>query len=97
MKIKSFDYIKRDVPNMSCGTGYSEADHFHITCDNGFETNVTIDIWYMSEWAAKEEFVNTMKETFGNDLENLPEAFEMYKQALKTSDSCPWYWCEEEN
>jgi len=96
MKIKSFDYIKRDVPNMSCGTGYSEADHFHITCDNGFETNVTIDIWYLTEKSSEQEFVKVMHKTFGNELENLPEAFEMYKQALRPYH-CPWFWCEEEN
>ena len=96
MKIKSFDYIKRDVPNMSCGTGYSEADHFHITCDNGFETDVTIDIWYLTEESSKQEFITTMYETFGSKLENLPEAFEMYKQALRPHH-CPWFWMEEEN
>ena len=96
MNIKSFEYIKRDKPNMGSGTGYSEADHFHVICDNSFETNVTVDIWYLTEKSAEQEFVKVMYETFGNKLENLPEAFEMYKQALQTSDSCPWYWCEDE-
>lgn len=97
MKINSFEYIKTNRPNMSCGTGYSEADHFHVVCDNGFETNVTIDIWYLPESLATLTFKEVMTLTFGNELENLPEAFEMYKQALQTSDSCPWYWCKDEN
>ena len=96
MKIKSFEYIKTDRPNMSSGTGYSEADHFHVVCDNDFETNVTIDIWYLPEKSAEQEFIIVMHKIFGNELENLPEAFEMYKQALQTSDSCPWYWCKDE-
>lgn len=95
MKIKSFEYIKRDKPNMGSGTGYSEADHFHVVCDNGFETNVAIDIWYMTESLATLTFKEVMKLTFGNELENLLEAFEMYKKALQ-GDHCPWYWCEDE-
>ena len=94
MKITKIEYIKTLKPNMSCGTGYSEPDKFHIICDTGYETDIWIDIWYLTEDSAEKEFVNSLKRKFGN-IENIPEAFEMYKNTLKTSLSCPYYWANK--
>lgn len=94
MKITKFKYIKTLRPNMSCGTGYSEPDKFHITCDTGYETDIWIDIWYLTESSAKEEFLNSIKRKFSK-VENIPEAFELYKDALRTSSSCPYFWSKK--
>jgi hypothetical protein len=94
MKITKFEYIKTLRPNMSCGTGYSEPDKFHITCNTGYETDIWIDIWYLTEDSAEKEFVETLKREFDN-VENIPEAFELYKNALRTSSSCPYYWSKK--
>lgn len=92
MKIIKFKYIKTLRPNMSCGTGYSEPDKFHIICDNGYETDIWIDIWYLTEDNAEKEFVKSLNEKFGDSIDNIPEAFEIYKDALRTSTTCPYYW-----
>ena len=105
MKITKIEYIKTLRPNMSCGTGYSEPDKFKITCDDNlykndiwhedsFEKEIWIDIWYLTEDSAEKEFVKSIKRNFGN-IENFPEAFEMYKEALRSSSTCPYYWAKK--
>lgn len=82
MKITEIKYIKSLVPNMSCGTGYSEPDKFHIICDNGFETDVWIDIWYRTEKDIPKCFKEGLGKYFEN-IENFNKAFEMYKSEIK--------------
>ena len=94
MKITKIEYIKTLVPNMSCGTGYSEPDKFHITASTGYETDIWIDIWYLTEDSAERKFVESLNRYFDN-VENIPEAFEMYKDALRGTGSCPYYWSKK--
>ena len=94
MKITEIKYIKSLVPNMSCGTGYSEPDKFHIICDNGFETDVCIDIYYRTEDDIPECFKEGLGKYFKN-IENFNEAFEMYKSEIKKTKSCPWFWMDK--
>jgi len=83
MKIIKITYIKTLVPNMSCGTGYSEPDKFHVICDTGFETDIWIDIWYRSTDDWKKEFYNRIYRIFSDDsVSNFEEAFIMYIDAL---------------
>ena len=94
MKITKIEYIKTLIPNMSCGTGYSEPDKFHITCNTGYETDIWIDIWYLTEDSAERKFVESLNRYF-DKVENIPEAFEMYKEALRKTKSCPYYWSKK--
>lgn len=83
MKITSITFIKHLRPNCSCGTGYSEPDKFHVTCDTGFETDVWVDIWYRPMTAWREEFYDGIYRVFPNDsVSNFKEAFEMYLDEL---------------
>jgi hypothetical protein len=83
MKITKIEYIKTLVPNMSCGTGYSEPDMFHITCNTGYEADIWVDIWYRQESYYKQEFIEGLIRVVGDNCHNIDEAFEMYKEALK--------------
>ena len=94
MKITNFDYLEKHVPNMSCGTGYSQPDKFHVICDNGAAKDVYIDIWYRTEEGSITEFYETMRNEFP-DCENLDEAFEMWRTALKSTRACPYFWMDE--
>lgn len=83
MKITSIKFIKHLRPNCSCGTGYSEPDKFHVTCDTGFETDIWVDIWYRSITSWGKEFYDGIYEVFPNgSISNFKEAFEMYIDAL---------------
>lgn len=94
MKITKIELLEHLVPNGSCGTGYSEPDKFHITISTGYETNIWIDIWYLTEDSAEKEFINSLKRKLGK-VENIPEAFEMYKEALRKTKYCPYYWSKK--
>ena len=94
MKVVSLKHLEHFTPSGSCGTGYSEPDKFHITCNTGYETDIWIDIWYLTEDSAEKKFTETLKREFDN-VENIPEAFELYKDALRTSSSCPYYWSKK--
>ena len=92
MKITYFDFLRHIVPNGSCGTGYSEPDEFEV----GYETKdeesfktIYIDIWYRPIDAIKEEFLKTIKRHFGNKVENIEEAFEMYAKQI-ANETCPY-------
>lgn len=102
MNILKFEYIKTPAPQGSCGTGYSEPDKFHIVCDKNLyendiwhsdsnETDIWIDIWYLPEDLVKERFVKTIIKKLGY-IENIDEAFELYKQALIPTTKCPYFW-----
>lgn len=102
MKILKIEYIKSFIPSGSCGTGYSEPDKFHIVCDKNLyendiwhedsnETDIWIDIWYLPENLVKGRFIKDIKKVLG-DIENIDEAFELYKQALIPTTKCPYYW-----
>jgi len=93
MKILSIKYLKTLIPNGSSGTGYSEPDKFHIVCDENLykndiwhsdsnEKDIWIDTWYLSGSSVKRKFIETIKEKIG-DIDNIEEAFEMYKQSFK--------------
>jgi hypothetical protein len=83
MKITSIKFIKHLTPNCSCGTGYSEPDKFHVTCDTGFETDVWIDIWYRPFTSYKKEFYDGIHDKFPEgSVSNFKEAFGMYIDAL---------------
>ncbi len=94
MLIKSVKFIEKLLPNGSSSTGYSEPDRFHVTCDNGVEEDVLIDIWYLPEESVKNAFIKGMKAVF-QDITNIDEAFEMYKRALIPTKSCPYFWMSE--
>ena len=96
-KIVKFEYVKTHVPGGSCGTGYSEPDIFHVTCEDGFETNVWIDIWYLPEKYVKEWFEKGMREKFGEPSDyNFDEAFKMYLEALRPRNGRPYdFWMEK--
>lgn len=78
MRIVDLFKIEHIVPNMSCGTGYSEPDKYRIVCDNGDEDDVLIDIWYMPEEHIKRVFKSAIKRAFGDTCENIDEAYQMY-------------------
>ena len=93
MKILSIKYLETFIPNCSCGTGHSEPDKFHIVCDENLykndiwhsdsnEKDIWIDTWYLSGSSVKRKFIETIKEKIG-DIDNIEEAFEMYKQSFK--------------
>ena len=94
MKITKIELLEHLVPNSTCSTGYSEPNKFHITTSTGYETNIWIDIWYLTEDSAEKEFIDSMKRKFGK-VENIPEAFEMYKEALRKTKYCPYYWSKK--
>jgi len=86
MKITSITFIKHLMPNCGSGTGYSEPDKFHVTCDTGFETDVWVDIWYRPMTSWRQEFYNGIYRTFpDNSVSNFKEAFGMYIDALMES------------
>ena len=97
MKITKIEFIEHIVPNRSCGTGYSEPDRFHIYGDNGLETNILVDIWYKQEKYVKREFINGLRWAGWDNCENIDEAFEMYVNSLKPTNSCPYYWLKKRN
>lgn len=84
-KITSITFKEHIVPKGSCGTGYSEPDKFVVELDNDFKSYVLIDVWYRTEDAIKQEFVDSINNKFSRfgKCDNLEEAFEMYKAALK--------------
>lgn len=80
MLIKSIRYIRTMRPDVSCGTGYSEPDKFHVVYDTGLETDVWVDIWYLPEECVRSAFFRGLYDAFHSLPDNLDEAFEMYKQ-----------------
>ena len=90
------NYLDTFVPNMSCGTGYSEPDLFQVICDDGTAKVVDIDIWYRTEDSAIAEFYSTMRTEFSN-CDNLEEALEMWKTTLQSTDRCPYFWMNEKD
>lgn len=94
MLIKSVKYVDSLQPNGCSSTGYSEPDRFHVTCDNGVEKDVWIDIWYLPEESVKDAFIKGINVIF-QDVTNIDEAFEMYKSALIPTKSCPHFWMGE--
>jgi hypothetical protein len=95
MKITKFEYKASIEPHMSCGTGYSEPDVFRVECDDGSVHTISIDIWYRTEEDSTQIFKDIMESRFEGKLENLDEAFEMYKDALRGTDACPYFWLPE--
>ena len=92
MKIIKIEFIEHLIPNCSCGTGYSEPDKFRITCDKNLYSNdiwhkdsnekeIWIDIWYRTKDRIKSIFIEAINNNIGY-IENIDEAFEMYKKAL---------------
>jgi hypothetical protein len=57
MLIKSIRYIGFLRPDVSCGTGYSEPDKFHVVYDTGLETDVWVDIWNLPEECVRSAFL----------------------------------------
>jgi len=105
MKITKIEFVEHLMPNSTCSTGYSEPDKFHITCnDNLYKNNIWhsdsnekdiwIDIWYRPENKIRSIFDKEIYEHIGN-IENLDEAFEMYKNALKQTTYCPYFWLDD--
>ncbi len=95
MLIKSIRYIGTMRPDMSCGTGYSEPDKFHVVYDTGLETDVWVDIWYLPEECVRSAFFRGLYDAFHLLPDNLDEAFEMYKQAIIPTGRCPHFWLNE--
>jgi len=89
MKVISIEYIDRIIPDMSCGTGYSEPDIFEVTFDDGTTENLMVDIWYLPLEFIREEFITSWGKKFEFDVDNLEEAFEMYVDEIAET-SCPY-------
>ena len=88
MKIVSIKLLEHIVPNCGSGTGFSEPDKFHITCDDGTERDVWIDIWCWPKNGIKKMFLEGIGEHF-NGIKNIDEAWEMYVSEI-ANKSCPW-------
>lgn len=91
MKIIDIEYFDTFFPQISCGTGYSEPDRFifHFNDDTPSEY-VYIDIWYRTPDTIKEIFVDVLKKNFGNSIENVDEAFELYVKEIVKNGCCPY-------
>ena len=94
MKITKIEFIEHLMPNSTCSTGYSEPDKFRIIASTGYETDIWIDIWYLTEDSAEKKFIESLNRYF-DKVENIPEAFEMYKEALRKTKHCPYYWSKK--
>ena len=82
MKIVRIEFLDHIIPNMSCGTGYSEPDKFAVMLDNGDKKIMWVDVWYMPKDNIKGQFIRSVHNTFG-DIENMEEAFEMYQKEME--------------
>ena len=74
----------------SSGTGASETDKIVVTCDNGKQRTVWIDIWCLPIECIAREFKRGLREagfTLKN-IENLKEAFEMYVENVGVNACC---------
>ena len=94
MKITKIEFVEHLMPNSTCSTGYSEPDKFHITASTGYETDIWIDIWYLTEDSAEKKFIESLNRYF-DKVENIQEAFKMYKDALRETPYCPYYWSKK--
>ena len=84
MRIKSIKFIEHIVPNMSCGTGYSEPDKFEVTLTNNIKFFIYPDIWYVPNEYIKEQFVKSLNNAIlEGSFDNIDEAYEMYLKELE--------------
>lgn len=88
MKITSIKLEEHLMPQGSSGTGASEPDKLLITCDDGTEYKVWVDIWYVPINYIKQEFLKGIGRTF-RGISNIDEAWEMYVNVI-AEHSCPW-------
>lgn len=83
MKITNFEFVEHIVPKgISSGTGYSEPDKFKITFDDGSTDTIYIDIWYLPGKLIRRNFNDAIKNRYKQPVNNMEEAFELYKKAL---------------
>lgn len=87
MKVSKIDYIESSTPSGS-GTGNSVADKFRVTCDDGHEVDMWVDIWYVHPNAIRERFEQSIKAVLGY-CENASEAFELYLDIV-CGKCCPY-------
>lgn len=86
MRIKKCKFIEHVVPNMSCGTGYSEYDVFLITLEDGRAKKVYVDMWYVPEDKMKSTVREALERQLRFDMgdhideiivDNIDEVYEM--------------------
>ena len=75
--------------NGSSGTGFSEPDILHVVCDNGYETDITVDIWYMPIGRIRDKFINGISKKINLDEDDLIKAFVLYVKEI-AGRSCPY-------
>ena len=88
MKITSIKLTKHLMPGGSCGTGYTEPDYFKVTCDDGLDYQVMIDIWCRPITSVKPEFLTVIGKKLPN-VTNINDAWEMYVSEI-AEKTCPW-------
>ncbi len=88
MKILSIKKLEHITPKGGSGTGCSEPDKLLVTCDDGTEKIIWVDIWYVDISYIKREFLKGIGQIF-RAVSNIDEAYEMYVKEI-AEHSCPW-------
>lgn len=89
MKILSIVHKEHFVPKSGSGTGYSEPDYFTVNTDEG-SFSLCVDIWYLYDGFIKKRFMESLKKDLKKEVSNKEEAYNMYVEALRKTDYCPY-------